>query len=382
MEILFWGAILILTYIYLGYPLLLNILPKNKISKTPLDFYPSITVIIPAFNEEDVIAETIQNKLDQGYPADKINIIVVSDESEDATDEIVTTFQQKYKNVQLIRQVPRKGKTSGLNLAYQVIKTELKSELIVFSDANSIYDKNVLTEIAQTFTDPEVGYVTGKMVYVNSDDSMVGDGCSAYMKYENYMRSLESDIGSVVGVDGGVDAIRAELYTELRADQLPDFVQPLKVVEQRKRVVYQPLAILKEESLTDDGAEFRMRVRVSLRALWALFDMRMLLNPFKFGLFSLQLFSHKVLRYLAFIPLVITFITNVVLLGQHAIFNLALFAQLAFYLSAWLGHNNNEQTNKWIGLAHYFCLINFAAAIASYKFIKGEKIVIWKPRQG
>jgi cellulose synthase/poly-beta-1,6-N-acetylglucosamine synthase-like glycosyltransferase len=382
MEFVFWTSLIILTYIYVGYPLLLNILPKNKVSNTALDSYPSITVIIPAFNEEDVIAETIQNKLDQDYPADKINIIIVSDESEDATDEIVTTFQEKYNNVQLIRQVPRKGKTSGLNLAYQVIKNELKSELIVFSDANSIYDANVLTEIAQTFTDPEVGYVTGKMVYVNSDDSMVGDGCSAYMKYENYMRSLESDIGSVVGVDGGVDAIRTELYTELRADQLPDFVQPLKVVEQRKRVVYQPLAILKEESLTDDGAEFRMRVRVSLRALWALFDMRMLLNPFKFGLFSLQLFSHKVLRYLAFIPLVIAFLTNVALLGQHAIFNLALFAQLAFYLLAYLGHKNTEQTNKWIGLAHYFCLINFAAAIASYKFIKGEKIVIWKPRQG
>jgi len=382
MEMLFWGSLITLTYIYIGYPLLLNILPKNKVSKTPLDTYPSITVIIPAFNEEDVIAETIQNKLDQDYPADKINIIVVSDESEDATDEIVTTFQEKYNNVQLIRQVPRKGKTSGLNLAYQVIKNELKSELIVFSDANSIYDTNALTEIAQTFTDFEVGYVTGKMVYVNNDDSVVGDGCSAYMKYENYMRSLESDIGSVVGVDGGVDAIRTELYTELRADQLPDFVQPLKVVEQRKRVVYQPLAILKEESLTDDGAEFRMRVRVSLRALWALFDMRMLLNPFKFGLFSLQLFSHKVLRYLAFIPLVIAFIANIALLGQHAIFNLALFAQLAFYILAWIGHKNTEQTNKWIGLAHYFCLINFAAAIASYKFIKGEKIVIWKPRQG
>jgi cellulose synthase/poly-beta-1,6-N-acetylglucosamine synthase-like glycosyltransferase len=382
MEFVFWTSLIILTYIYVGYPLLLNILPKKKVSNRLLDSYPSITVIIPAFNEEDVIAETIQNKLDQDYPADKINIIVVSDESEDTTDEIVTAFQEKYNNVQLIRQVPRKGKTSGLNLAYQVIKSEIKSELIVFSDANSIYDKNALTEIAQTFTDPDVGYVTGKMVYVNSDDSMVGDGCSAYMKYENYMRSLESDIGSVVGVDGGVDAIRTELYTELRADQLPDFVQPLKVVEQRKRVVYQPLAILKEESLTNNGAEFRMRVRVSLRALWALFDMRILLNPFKFGLFSLQLFSHKVLRYLAFIPLVIAFLTNVALLGQHAIFNLALFAQLAFYLLAYLGHKNTEQTNKWIGLAHYFCLINFAAAIASYKFIKGEKIVIWKPRQG
>jgi hypothetical protein len=124
-----------------------------------------------------------------------------------------------------------------------------------------------------------------------------------------------------------------------------------------------------------------MRVRVSLRALWALSDMKNLLNPFNYGVFSLQLFSHKVLRYMAFVPLVLAFISNVVLVGQGAFYNLALLVQIAFYLLAFYG-NNNADNNKWVGLAHYFCLINFAAAIASLRFLKGEKIVIWKPRQG
>ncbi len=361
----------------MGYPLLLNILPKNKIVEGEFEELPSVTVIIPAFNEENVIAATIQNKLDQNYPKDKVSIIVVSDESEDETDKIVEAFFKDHSNVKLIRQIPRKGKTSGLNLAFQ----EISSEIIIFSDANSIFEKDAMKALVNTFTDPSVGYVTGKMVYVNEDGSMVGDGCSAYMKYENNMRLLESAIGSIVGVDGGVDAIRTSLYSELRADQLPDFVQPLKIVEQHKRVVYQDKAILTEDSLADQGSEFRMRVRVSLRALWALSDMKHLLNPFSYGVFSLQLFSHKVLRYLAFVPLVLAFISNVALLGQGAFYNLALLTQIAFYLLALYG-NNNADNNKWVGLAHYFCLINFAAAIASLRFLKGEKIVIWKPRQG
>lgn len=378
MELTFWVSLITLFYIYIGYPLVLKFLPKNKINTNELDEFPSITVCIPAFNEESVIEETILNKLSQDYPKDKVQIIVISDESEDETDAIVTRLACEHKNIELIRQIPRKGKTSGLNLAFD----KITSDLIVFADANSIYDENVFHEIAKTFTDESVGYVTGKMVYVNEDGSMVGDGCSAYMKYENNMRSLESSIGSVVGVDGGIDAIRTELYSVLNADQLPDFVQPLKVVEQKKRVVYQPSAVLKEESLSDNNAEFKMRVRVSLRALWALYDMRTLFNPTKFGLFSFQLFSHKLIRYLAFIPMVFALLANVLLIGSSPLFNLLMLGQVVFYGLAYIGHTKPQNNNKFVGLAHYFCLINFAAAIASIKFIKGEKIVIWKPRQG
>jgi cellulose synthase/poly-beta-1,6-N-acetylglucosamine synthase-like glycosyltransferase len=380
MIFLFWISLIFLFYIYIAYPILLRLLPKKQIEVISVEssdnYFPSVTIIIPAFNEEDVIKATIQNKLDQQYPNDKLSIIVVSDESEDDTDNIVEGFADK--NVKLIRQTPRKGKTSGLNLAFQ----DIDSDLIIFSDANSLYELDAVKHLVDTFSDPSVGYVTGKMVYVNTDGSMVGDGCSAYMKYENHMRELESNIGSVVGVDGGIDAIRTSLYSELNADQLPDFVQPLKVVEQHKRVVYQPLAVLKEHALDDNNSEFKMRVRVSLRALWALYDMRSLFNPTKYGLFSLQLFSHKLLRYLAFVPMIFAFIANVALIGYSPIYNLLFLGQIAFYALAYIGHSQPDNNNRYIGLAHYFCLINYAAAIASVKFVKGEKIVIWKPRQG
>ena len=133
--------------------------------------------------------------------------------------------------------------------------------------------------------------------------SLVGDGCTAYMRYENKLRSWESAVGSVVGADGGVDAVRRSLYRPMRFDQLPDFVLPLSVVEQGYRAVYVPEAVLEEETLASEAAEYRMRVRVALRALWALWDKRALLNPVRFPLFSWQLASHKLLRYLSFAPL-------------------------------------------------------------------------------
>src|SRR5690606_17935216 len=222
------------------------------------DFQPKITVLIPAFNEAAVIEGTIRNKLAQNYPADCLEVIVISDESEDGTDAIVNAIASEDERVRLIRQIPRQGKTAGLNLAVP----QATGEIIIFSDANGHYHPDAVQHLVDCFQDPEVGYATGKMIYVNSDGSVIGDGCSAYMKYENHMRALETDVSSVVGVDGGIDAIRKELYQPMNADQLPDFVLPLKVVTQGKRVVYCDKALLNEETLNNSTSEFKMRVRV------------------------------------------------------------------------------------------------------------------------
>ena len=144
-------------------------------------------------------------------------------------------------------------------------------EIIVFSDANSLYAPDALRRLLANFADEEVGYVTGRMIYANPDGAPIGEGCSAYMKYENALRLIETRLGSIVGVDGGIDAVRKVLYRPMNAEQLPDFVLPLKVVEQGYRVVYEPEALLWESSLNEAADEYRMRVRVSLRAFWALF---------------------------------------------------------------------------------------------------------------
>ncbi len=235
---LFTVSIFMLFYVYAGYPLLAKLVGmaiKATTDYTPkpdTDSYePTVTVLIAAYNEAPHIAETVLNKLEQDYPADKINVIVISDESEDDTDELVNTIDDD--RVQLIRQVPRAGKTSALNLAMP----HATGEIIVFSDANSLYGPETIRNLVAPLADPEIGYVTGRMVYKAPDGSLTGEGCSAYMNYENKLRAWETRLGSVVGVDGGVDAMRREIYTPMNADQLPDFVQPLTVREQGYRVV-------------------------------------------------------------------------------------------------------------------------------------------------
>jgi cellulose synthase/poly-beta-1,6-N-acetylglucosamine synthase-like glycosyltransferase len=376
MEVAFWVCVVWVVYAFVGYPLgvfLLARFVRRGVGKA--DATPSVTVLIAAYNEVRHIVATVVNKLEQDYPADRLNVVVVSDESEDGTDEAVRQLGEN--RVRLIRQTPRQGKTAGLNLAMPTID----SDIVVFSDANSIYAPDAVRQLVRNFADPEVGYVTGRMVYRSEDGSAVGEGCSTFMRFENWLRGEETKLGSVVGVDGGVDAVRRDLYRPMGADQLPDFVLPLKVREQGYRVVYEPAALLGEDALAEPAAEFRMRVRVSLRALWTLWDLRGLLNPFRYGLFSWQLFSHKVLRYTAFLPLLALLPLSVALSGQGAVYQLAFLAQVVFYLAALLGALA-KSPGSLLGLPWYFVLVNVAAGKAFWKFLRGEKQVIWQPRVG
>ncbi|KPQ01349.1 glycosyltransferase family 2 protein [Marinobacter sp. HL-58] len=381
---LFWLSLALLVYIYFGYPLLARMVATlwpNPVRKNP-EHQPKVSILIAAYNEAKDIEATLQNKLALDYPSDKLEILVISDESDDGTDAIVERVAASAPfPIRLFRQVPRQGKTAGLN----TLIPEANGEIILFSDANSQWDTYAVSRLCSNLADPKVGYVTGKMVYVNEDGSLVGDGCSAYMKYENWLREQETLIGSVVGVDGGIDAMRKELYQPLRADQLPDFVQPLKVVEQGYRVVYEPEALLKEEALNDSDSEFSMRVRVSLRALWALKDMRHLMNPLRDPLYAWQLVSHKLLRYAAFIPLATLAAATLLLAPARGIYTLAFLGLVVFLALAWTGHKREaggESLSVIYSIPYYFMLLNVASCKACVAFLKGEKKVIWNPRKG
>lgn len=378
-AIVFYTSLFFIFYIYAGYPLLalvLGAIINRRIASA--DFEPNVSILIAAYNEEDSICATVKNKLAQDYPAENVEIIVISDESADKTDEIVNAIEDP--RVRLLRQEPRAGKTSALNMAVPLAR----GEIIVFSDANSLYAPDALHKLVANFADNKVGYVSGKMIYANPDGTPIGEGCSAYMKYENRLRSIETRLGSIVGVDGGIDAIRKTLYRPLNADQLPDFVQPLKVVEQGYRVVYEPDALLWEHSLKDHGDEYRMRVRVSLRALWALFDMRQLLAPANNILFAWQLWSHKVLRYLCFLFMVGAYVSNALLVGCSLFYTVFFALQSGCYLVALLAPYLEKVGISWraVTFARYFLLLNVAAAHAFGKFVLGKKQVMWTPRKG
>lgn len=384
MEFLFWLSLALLFYIYFGYPLLASAVAKlaNRPVGKSEDYQPSVSILIAAYNEASDIEATLRNKLAMDYPKDKIELLVISDESEDGTDDIVRKVAQGAAfPIRLFRQVPRQGKTAGLN----TLVPEALGDIILFSDANSQWDAQAVSRLCSNFADPDVGYVTGKMVYVNDDGSLVGDGCSAYMKYENWLREQETRIGSVVGVDGGIDAMRKTLYQPLNADQLPDFVQPLKVVEMGYRVVYESRALLKEEALNDSDSEFSMRVRVSLRALWALKDMKHLMNPLTDPVFAWQLTSHKLLRYTAFVPIFTLAISSLLLAPGWGIYTLAFVGLVVFTLLAWTGFRRESKAQSLsaaYSIPYYFALLNIASYKAVIAFLKGEKKVIWNPRKG
>ena len=375
-ELLFWLCLLAGIYPYVLYPVLARILAAvlgKGIARGA--GAPRVSILISAYNEAKHIEATVLNKLAQDYTGE-LEVFVASDGSTDGTDEIVARLAQEDPRVRLIRQEPRQGKTAALNKLVELAT----GEIVVFSDANSLYATDTVRLILENFADPSIGYVTGKMVYVNADGSMIGDGCSAYMRYENWLRSVETSLGSIVGVDGGVDAVRRHLYRRMNADQLPDFVLPLAVVEQGKRVVYDSRAVLKEDTLTDHDAEFRMRVRVALRALWALRAERKLLFGSAGTLFAWQLWSHKLLRYMSFLPLAVACLANLWLAIATQRYELLLVAQCIFWVAALLGRAGVSWAP--IRFSLYFLLLNVASALAFSRFLRGERIVTWQPRLG
>lgn len=381
-EVLFWSLLALGIYPYAIYPFAVALLGRLRRRAVHSDdaFVPSVTVVTAAFNEQRHIGATVRNKLAQDYPRDLLDVIVVSDCSEDRTDEIVREIAAEDGRVRLMRNESRQGKTAGLNYAVP----HARGEIVVFADANSIYRTDAIRKLVRNFADPEVGYVSGCMLYVNADGSLVGDGCDGYMRYENRLRSMETRIGSIVGVDGGVDAVRRKLYKTMMKDQLPDFVLPLSVVERGYRVVFEPDAVLTEDSLTVQAAEFRMRVRVALRSFWTLLQMRALLNPLRFGVFSWQLASHKLLRYLTFLPLGVAAVLNWFLLSHGWIYQLMAWGQVAFAVLTALALIAPRVASRipFATYCNYFALINVASAMAFLQFLAGKKKTTWQPRQG
>lgn len=368
-----------LVYVYLGYPALcalLGAVRRRTVAARP--WVPRATVLIAARNEAACIEATVRNKLEQDYPAELLDVIVVSDASDDGTDEIVTRVAADHPGrVRLIRQEERKGKTAALNRAVR----DAAGEILIFSDANSLYGPGALRILMEPFADPQVGYVTGRMVYRAPDGSLSGEGCSAYMAYENRLRSWETAVGSIVGVDGGIDAVRAACYEPMRPDQQPDFVLPLTVAERGLRVVHEPRALLYEDALSGSDDEFRMRVRVILRAWHALKDKAAVLAPWRTGLFAWQVFSHKVLRYLAPVFQVALALVSVITFDDGGLWTVLAAGQGLFYIAAVVGHLfNGRPLPSLVVLSYYLCLVNAAAGVALLRFLRGDRQVVWQPR--
>lgn len=375
-QIVFWLSLGVLAYVYVGYPLvvyLVSVLFPRSMKRS--DIEPSVTVLITAYNEEDAIAAKIENTLALEYPADNLEILVASDGSTDATDEIVREFESR--GVKLFRQEGRVGKTETQNNAV----ARASGEIILFSDATTEYEPDVLRKLLPAFADGTVGCVAGRLIYVDQADTNVGKGAQSYWNYETFIKTAESDACSLIGASGCLYAVRKAAYVPMYAEACSDFLVCTMLYRQGLRSIFEPSAVCFEDTNHRPSDEMKMRVRVISQTytdLWRNIDM---MNPLRSGFYAVELFSHKVLRYAVPVLLLSLFVSNLLTAEWSVFFSVILAVQVVFYLMALVGWVLERVGVRltFLVIPLYFVLANLASVIAFYKFLRGERFSTWEP---
>ena len=375
-EIAFCLSAAALFYTYLGYPILLVVMSRlHPRVVTRANITPSVTVVITAYNEERDLRAKLENTLALDYPGKLLEVIVASDCSTDRTDEIVKEFAGR--NVYLHRQRERLGKTAAQNAAVE----QASGEIILFSDATTLYKRNVLRVLVPSFADPSVGCATGRVLYVDEAQSSIGHGTRSYWSYEFLLKKHESNVCSLIGVCGCLYAVRRSAYIPLYHEACSDFIIATKMVEQGLRAVYEPDAVCTEETNQRAEKELETRVRIITQTFSDLWRNRAMMNPLRSGFYAVELISHKVMRYL--VPLfLLGLLVSSVLLSSHSIaFAVVLAVQAAFYSAATLAwvFERFGFHSRLLAIPQYFVLVNLASLIAFYKFLSGERYVRWEP---
>lgn len=375
-EIVFWLSAATLFYTYIGYPLLVASISKLRPRTVRrAEHQPSVTIIITAFNEERDLGAKLENTLALDYPRDLVEIIVASDCSTDRTDEIAQNFAPRA--VQLHRQPLRQGKTAAQNAAVE----KVHGDIIVFSDATSLYQPDVLRKMMPNFADATVGCVAGRLVYIDPGNSRVGRGAKSYWGYETFLKHHESRACSLIGASGCLYAVRRTAYVPLDHEACSDFIIATKMVEQGLRTIYESDAVCTEETNRRHDNELKMRVRIIAQTFTDLWRHRSMLNPFRSGFYAVELLSHKVMRYLVPFFLIALFAASGVLSSQSFLYRISFAAQSAGYLCAalaWLLEKLGVR-NRLLALPQYFVLANVASVIGLFKFLRGERYARWEP---
>ena len=375
-EAFFWLSAAAVLYTYAGYPLLLAIMSRVRPRVVRRgELTPSVSIIITAYNEERDLDAKLENTLALDYPRELLEIIVASDCSSDRTDTIARDFADR--GVRLVRQPQRLGKTAAQNIAV----AQATGEIILFSDATSLYQTDVVRRLMPSFADSTVGCVAGRLIYVDPAGSRVGRGARSYWDYETLLKRHESRVCSLIGASGCLYAVRRSAYVPLYPEACSDFIIATKMIEQGLRAVYEPAAVCMEETNRRAGKELKMRVRVIAQTFTDLWRHRAMFNPLRSGFYAVQLFSHKVLRYFMPFFLIGILAASVLLAAGSRAFLVLAIAQLFGYLSAlfaWVLERLGVH-NRLLALPQYFVLANVASLIGFYKFLHGERYASWEP---
>jgi len=378
MKWLFTISIFLILYHYILYPILLAfiaIFKKDKIYQTN-DNYPSVTLLIVVHNGENLIVEKIKNSINLKYPRDKIEIIIASDGSDDRTAERTKPFINN--GIRFFDYPIHEGKIAAINKTV----TACKGEIIVFSDIDAQLHRDAILKLIARFTNPKIGGVCGKKCVIK-EKNIFSIPQVLYVSYENFIKKMESKISNIATNTGILYAIRKQLFTKIPDSVTDDLFNALNVVKQGYRFVYEPDAkafILAPSQNPQHEVERRRRiVSQSLRGLWY---MKRLLNPFKYGFFSVMLFSHKILRRLIPIFLLILFFSSFYMSFKNKAIALFFILQLFFYSQALVYHLNITPSwlRKLTSVSYYFYLGNLGTFLGLMDFIRGKKISKWEPR--
>ncbi len=382
MVFTFWFAFFMVFYAYFGYPFSLFFLSFfYKREKKEARSYASqrVSFIITAFNEEARISEKIKNSLEQDYPDEYYEIIVASDCSEDKTDDIVRLFSDQ--GVKLVRAPERKGKENAQKHAIE----QSSGDVLVFSDVATVLQPDGISKIVNNFKDLSVGCVSSEDRFIDSDGKVSGEGL--YVRYEMFLRNLESRVNTLVGLSGSFFAARRTVCENWEVDLQSDFNTLLNSIKKGMRGITDQNSLGFYKNISDERKEYDRKVRTILRGISVLMANLSLLNPFKYGLFAWQLFSHKLCRWLVPFFLIIILFLNILLLGEP-LYWIILFFQGLGYFSAYYYYktaisqrkqHESITENKLLKICFFFVIVNISILSAWFKYFRGERTTFWSP---
>ena len=372
-EWIFWGSLAFMFYAYAGYLLVLVVMSVFK-SRPVLTgaIQPMVTFIITAYNEEARIKEKIENSLQQQYPRQRLEIVVASDCSSDRTDEIVRSYASS--GVRLIRAPERKGKEAAQKLAV----SQTSGEVLVFSDVATTLPAEGIANIVKPFNDPTVGCVSSVDRFVDAQGNLSGEG--AYVKYEMLLRQLETKVNTLVGLSGSFFAARRVVCSPWADDLQSDFNTLLNSMKAGLRGVSDPDSVGYYKNLSDEKKEYQRKVRTVLRGIAVLMRSLPMLNPFRYGIFAWQLFSHTLCRWLVPFAMIGAGISNILLVTHSTVYGVLLLGQILFYATAiayagfsWMPKNNLFR------LPSFFVLVNLSILDAWMRYWRGDRVFRWEP---
>jgi glycosyltransferase involved in cell wall biosynthesis len=375
----FWASAGTIAATYVGFPVLL--LVRGRIIRRPTAeaaITPDVSIVIAAHDEESSIAAKLENVLGVDYPADRLQVLIASDGSTDRTNQIVAGFADR--GIRLLA-LPRVGKAAALNAAL----AEATGEIVVFSDANSMFVPGAIGAIVRPFADPAVGGVAGDQRYDHGgSEGAMAEGERGYWDLDRRLKQAESASGSVTSATGAIYAVRRELIPAVAEGVTDDFYTSTAVVAAGRRLVFAEEAAAYEPVASSGGVEYGRKVRVMTRGLRGVVVRRSLLDPRRHGFYAVQLLWHKLLRRLMVYPLLAVATASPFLWGRGGLYRLATVGQAGFYALAGAGiamRGRPLSRVRPLALPAYFCMVNLAALEATLNVIRGRRIDRWEPRR-